>query len=77
MLVAPATAEWNDASAFILVTRAKKARREIPMADAEIDTVRDIWLPTEPSATADPRRNKAPVASTAAVRSTTRPGSPR
>ena len=47
------------------------------MADAEIDTVRDIWLPTEPSATADPRRNKAPVASTAAVRSTTRPGSPR
>jgi hypothetical protein len=29
---------------------------------------------TEPSATADPRRNKAPVASTAAVRSTTRPG---
>ena len=42
MLVAPATAEWNDASAFILVTRAKKARREIPMADAEIDVVRDI-----------------------------------
>jgi hypothetical protein len=33
-----------------------------------------FWLATEPSATADPRRNKAPVASTAAVRSTTRPG---
>jgi hypothetical protein len=47
------------------------------MADAEIDVVRDILAGDRAVRDCGTPRNKAPVASTAAVRSTTTPGSPR